>query len=297
MQSNGNGDSWRVVLCTNYDASIVNWYQDYFARHGHRLVGVVTTAARPFGWLSVVQAAAPSMDVIVSSHARRWARMLAPVRPDLIVSQIFGKRIPQDVIDLPRLGTVNLHPSPLPKYRGTITPYWMLRHGERIWGASLHRTAREFDVGPLIAQACFEIDDNAYFEDIVPQFFAVQEPLWDAALPRIAAGDPGDTQDESLATYVGNVTDVDAARAIDWSLPAWEVHNTVRACDSLGGLGATAVLDGAPVVIHRTAYLSPQTEPSGSHGPGDIVSRDGPGLLVQCGDRPLLVTRFEPAPT
>ena len=83
---------------------------------GHRVVGVVTSPGpkrrRSPAYLEVVAAVPPGVDVIVSNHPERWAAMLAPLRPDLIISGGFPWRIPAEVLALPRLGAINFHRRP-----------------------------------------------------------------------------------------------------------------------------------------------------------------------------------------
>jgi methionyl-tRNA formyltransferase len=266
-----------------------------FAARGHRVVGLLTSPRRDPQYAKVVSDAAPDVDVIVSQHPKRWASMLAPLRPDLLVSAIFPHRLPADVLALPRLGAVNFHPTLLPAYRGTDTPFWLLRNGERQWGITLHRMSAEFDTGPILAQEAFEISDDDTLTTLFPRLGALLQPLLDVGLARIAAGDPGDPQDESRASYYGAIPDLDAWRRLDWSLPAREAHNIVRSCDGLwGGSGAHAMLDGAPVTILRTRLVPADEAPPTHAAPGAVLSRDADGLLVQCGDGPLRVVEHAP---
>lgn len=115
--------------------------------------------------------------------------------------------------------------------------------------------------------------------------------LWMEALPKLAAGDPGQPQDEAEATYYGHIPDERAWKAIDWSQPARTVHNVVRSSAYLGALppGALGDLDGAPHRITRTRLLP---DSQGDGPPGTIVARDGDTVLVQCGDGLLGITEY-----
>ena len=285
---------WRVVLVTE-TALAARWMEGRLARHGHRVVGILTSSKRDAHYLDVVSGASPGTDVIVSSYPKRWARMLAPMRPDLIVSCFFPWRIPIDVIELPRLGTVNIHPSLLPAYRGTVTPLWMLRNGERTFGISMHRMTADFDTGAILAQARFEADDDDVFATLVPKLMHAGDALWDPGLARIAAGDPGEPQNERLASYYGRIEDWDSWRQVDWALPARDVHNIVRSCSSpfQTAHGALAVLENVTITILRTTLVE-HAAPQRHATPGTILSRDGAGLLVQCGDGPLRIVACEP---
>jgi hypothetical protein len=128
-------ESWRIVVFTNIPGGVIFSLVDGVVRPlGHRVVGVVTSPGpkrrRSPAYLKVVAAVPPGIDVIVSNHPERWAAMLAPLRPDLIVSGGFPWRIPSEVLALPRLGAINMHPALLPRYRGPAAIEWALRNGD-----------------------------------------------------------------------------------------------------------------------------------------------------------------------
>jgi methionyl-tRNA formyltransferase len=286
-------ESWRVVLFTDFPQGAA-WYKQFLPAKGHRLVAVVTSSKRQFPYLDVVRGAQPEVDVLVSNHPRRWAEMLRPLRPDLVVATVFPWRIPDDVLALPRLGAVNVHPALLPRYRGAMTPFWLLRNGEREGGVTLHRMTADFDAGSILAQERFAIDDDDDIPALFQKVGRTFAPLWEAALPRIARGDPGEPQDEAQASYFGQIEDEAAWRAIDWTRPAREIHNQVRSCGWAGAqpAGAVGTIDGAPTRITRTRLVD---APSDGADPGTVVSRTGDALLVQCGDRPLEIVEHQPA--
>ncbi|MCD6058410.1 MAG: methionyl-tRNA formyltransferase, partial [Thermomicrobiales bacterium] len=128
-------ESWRILVFTNIPGGVIYSLVDAVVRPlGHRVVGVVTSPGpkrrRSPAYLEVVAAVPPGIDVIVSNHPERWAAMLAPLRPDLIVSGGFPWRIPSEVLALPRLGAINMHPALLPRYRGPAAIEWALRNGD-----------------------------------------------------------------------------------------------------------------------------------------------------------------------
>src|SRR5262245_12838829 len=102
---------------------------------GHRVVGVLTTPGpkrrRSPTYLEVVAAVRPGIDVIVSNYPQRWAAMIAPLRPDLIISGGFPWLIPTDVLALPRLGVINFHDALLPRHRGPNATGWVFRLADR----------------------------------------------------------------------------------------------------------------------------------------------------------------------
>lgn len=289
-------ESWRIVLMTDAGEQIVAGLQQILTAMGHTLVGIVTSpgpAGRGLGqYLEVVKAAPPNVDVIVSNHRKRWAAMLAPLKPDVIISMIFPWIIPDDVIALPRLAAINVHGALLPRGRGPNPVGWAFRNDDREIGLTVHYLDSGLDTGPMLAQAAIPVSDEDDLETLFPRLAPLAPVVLARAFERIAAGDPGDIQDESYATYAGVFEE--EYRTIDWSQPAREIHNQVRAWMSgLRGMipGAVGTLDDGTLRILRTRLL---TEEGSNAPPGTIVARDDSGVTVQCGRGQLKVVRSEP---
>jgi methionyl-tRNA formyltransferase len=288
-------DRWRVVVFTNLPGGVFyTAMDDLLPRLGHTIVGVVTTPGpkrrRSPGYLDVVRVVRPGVDVIVSNHPERWDAMLAPLRPDLIISGSFPWRIPAGVLDLPRLGAINVHPALLPKYRGPNPIRWALRNGDTTLGMTVHRTTADFDAGAILAQSSISIAENESGAAILARLGALAPQLIQQALERIARGEVGDPQDDALASYAGAFDD--EWGEIDWSQSARTVHNHVRAWNVFRDRsnGAWARIDGKVVRVVQTRLL-PEPEPS-SAVPGTVLDRNEERLVVQCGDGPLEITTW-----
>ncbi|HEY8598858.1 MAG TPA: formyltransferase family protein [Thermomicrobiales bacterium] len=284
--------SWRVILFTD-EAFVVPAWAQLLAAVGHRLVAVVTSARRNPNYAAVVAAAGPDVEVLVSDRPRLWAAMLRPLRPDLLVSTSFPWRLPAELLDLPRLGAINLHAALLPRYRGTDTLHWLFRNGERVGGVTMHRMARDFDTGAILGQVTVTIDDDDDEAALMGKIMQATPPLVLAGLARIAQGEAGEPQDEAQASYYGKIADETAWKTIDWTRTAREVHNIVRSSSFARQLppGAVGTLNGTPHRITKTRLL-PET---GAHGtPGTIISRSDAEIIVQCADAPLAIVTYEP---
>lgn len=294
-------ESWRVVLFTDAAGMAVTGMDELLRAHGHRLVGVVTSpgprARRSRTYLDVVQAARPGIDVIVSNHPSRWAAMLAPLRPDLIISMGFLWMIPEEVISLPRLGAYNTHGGLLPRGRGPNPTGWAFRNDEGELGWTIHRLDTGLDTGPILAQGRVPYTDDQDMDDLFPAWTGLIFDLWSEALDKIARGVEPVPQDESRAYYAGLFDE--AWREIDWAEPARAIHNKVR---SLGGgrpgmqRGAFATIDGDRVIVTKTRLCAGDANGS---TPGTVLNRDDGEIVIQCGDGPLRVLAWEaidPAP-
>ena len=282
-------ESWRIVVFTNIPGGVIYSLVDEIVRPlGHRVVGVVTSPGpqrrRSPTYLEVVAAVSPGVDVIVSNHPERWAAMLAPLKPDLIISGGFPWRIPADVLALPRLGAINMHPALLPRYRGPAAIEWAFRNGEAEMGFTVHRLSPDFDTGPILAQTRIPIADDDDIDSLVAKFSPLLPGLLGQALERVARGDPGEAQDEAQATYAGLFDE--EWRVIDWSQPARTVHNQVRSWIGVRDipLGALGEIDGKTYQITKTRLLPVETEQREVAPPGTVVQRNGERVVVQCGD-------------
>jgi methionyl-tRNA formyltransferase len=289
------GEKWRVLVFTNIPGGLVYTMLDELLQPlGHRIVGVVTTLGpvrrRSRDYLDVVAAVRPGVDVIVSNHPQRWAAMLAPLRPDLIISGGFPWRIPADVLALPRHGAINMHPALLPKYRGPSAIEWAFRNGERETGFTIHRLAPEFDTGPILAQAGMPISDEDDMDSLLGKIVPLVPDLMRQALERVARGELGEPQDEAQASYANLFED--DWRVIDWARPAREIHNQVRSWTGMRDTpkGAFGEIDGETLLITRTRLLP--NEAANIAPPGTVLRRTDEGWVVQSGDGPIAIVAW-----
>jgi methionyl-tRNA formyltransferase len=292
-------ESWRIVVFTNIPGGVGYTLTDEIVRPlGHRVVGVVTSPGpkrrRSATYLEVVAAVPPGVDVIVSNHPQRWAAMLAPLQPDLIISCGFPWRIPADVLALPRLGAINFHDALLPRHRGPNATGWTFRMGDAETGMTIHRLSSEFDTGPILAQVRIPVSDADDFSTLDPQFDAHIPRLLRLALERIARGEAGEPQDESQATEAGLFEET--WRVIDWRQPARTVHNQVRSWIGWRDIpaGALGEIDGETLQITKTRLVADGSTKQSSAPPGTVVQRDGERLVVQCGDGPIEILTWAP---
>ncbi|MGA7671068.1 MAG: formyltransferase family protein [Nitrolancea sp.] len=287
--------SLRVVLFTDIHPMVVPMMHQLLPAHGHNLVGVVTgpgpKSRRTDTYVEIVRSTPPDIDVIVTTHMKRLPDMLRSLDADLFWVMGFMRILPDDVINLPRLGTVNTHSAVLPRYRGPNPFGWCFRDEAGEIGWTIHRMTSVLDAGPILAQASVTYDDDDDFESITPRWLGALPGLLVEGLTRAAAGDPGDAQDESQASYAGFFEP--EWRQIEWSRPSRAIHNQVRSWVGQRGVprGAFGVIDGEQKLVVKTALMS--TGSSATASPGDVIEHDGDTLVVQCGDGPLRILRWQ----
>lgn len=292
---NRSNKPWRVLLFSAAPSTIPV-VEEWLATRGHKLVGIVGAPGprgrRTADYLGVAAHARPGVDAIVSNYPNRWAEMIRPIRPDLIICIGFNWKIPEEVLQIPPLGTLNGHDALLPKYRGRNATGWALRNDDPEHGVTIHYMEPEFDTGPILAQRRVAItDDDHSMATIAPRFYEASRSAFLEALDKVAAGDPGTPQDESRATQTGGAFEPEW-RDIDWADSAR--HNFVKVRSWYGErdvpLGAFGEIDGQKRLITATKLTYQQAN---SAPPGTVLERRHDGsLLVQCGDGPLEILEW-----
>ncbi len=200
---------------------------------------------------------------------------ISALKPDFIVVSAYGKILPQNILDIPRFGCVNLHGSLLPKYRGAAPIQWSVINGDRRTGVTAQLMNAGVDTGDILFTAETEIDPQETAGELFDRLAALCPALLLKTLYALADGSVVPVkQNESDATYVTLLSKSDAE--IDWNRSALEIHNLVRGLNPWPV--AKTVFQGAGLKIYagRPASIRPQG------GPGTFFSNDG-RLFAVCG--------------
>ena len=212
---------------------------------GHEIAGVVTNPDRPAGrgrgsrpWAATAGESGEG----VGAGGRR--AVLQPVRPgeedflaaarrlgpDISVVAAYGRLLPRAALDLPPLGSLNVHASLLPELRGAAPINWAIIRGHRESGISIQRMVVELDAGPVLGQTRIPISATMTAGALYEEAAEAGGARLVAVLDDLASGRAVETpQDDARATWAPKL-DREAAR-IDWSRPAAEVANRLRGCD------------------------------------------------------------------
>ncbi len=147
--------------------------------------------------------------------------------PDLLLTASYGQILPQKLLDIPRYGCLNIHPSLLPAYRGAAPVQAAIIAGEEITGVSLMVMEAGMDSGPVLAQIKYPIAENIDAGSLLLELAQLGAKLFIDSLPAYLAGElKAYRQDDSLASYAPRL-ERESGR-IDWALSAREVHNLIR---------------------------------------------------------------------
>jgi methionyl-tRNA formyltransferase len=255
----------RVVVITQI-VPVADGYTQVANALGHEVPAVIV--GRPFGDAADAYiGAAPSADVVFATSKRSIAPLLRAYRADVGLCTGFPWLIPQEAIDVPRLGIVNGHPTLLPKGRGPHPWAWAIRTGETEIGLTYHYMDATFDTGNILAQKAIPIAPDDTEQTLLPLFQAAAQELLPEVFAKLEAGDPGMPQvgGEYQQDFEAEYAVVDLVR------PAAEVHRQVRAWSFMPERHRVGpVLDG-----RRLARTS-------------LVAVDG-AERVECGDGPLWI--------
>jgi methionyl-tRNA formyltransferase len=214
---------------------------------------------------------------------------LAAYGAEAFVVVAYGSLIPRAVFAHPRLGTLNLHPSLLPRYRGAAPIQWCLINGETETGITVQLINEKLDAGDIVVQERVPVPPDMTAGDLMEIASSTGAGLISRALGLLESGAAAVTQDESLATYCGKI-DRDTA-VIDWKRQPHEIHNLVR------GLNPKPVaftgFRGEQVRIWRTAPVT--GEAPGAPVPGVLVRLQKKRLFVGAGGGFVEILELQPA--
>jgi methionyl-tRNA formyltransferase len=207
--------------------------------------------------------------------------------PDLSVVVAYGHILPKELIDLPTLGTLNIHASLLPRWRGAAPIQAAILAGDPESGVSIMRMVPALDAGPVLLQAKTPILDDETGGELTMRLSELGALAIVEALTLVSLGDrDGQPQDETWVTYAGKITREQAR--IDWTKPAVDVSRTIRAFDPVPG--AYSTLRGTEVKLFG-ARVAQDVEGD----PGVVLGIDEMGLLVACGEGSVRIAYAHPA--
>lgn len=210
---------------------------------------------------------------------------LTALAPDILVVIAYGLILPKRVLEIPRLGCINVHASLLPRWRGASPIQQAILHGDRETGVTIMQMDIGLDTGAMLMKVSCSIENNTAGElhDRLAQI-AVKPLL--ATLDNLSSGNAcPEIQNNEAATYAPKINKEDAA--IKWQQPADTIDRQIRAFNPWPITYTTA--DDITLRIYEATI----TECQHSVTPGTVLSIDKKGLLVAAGENALLVTRIQ----
>lgn len=271
---------------------------DWLERNGSdigRIVGVFTQPDRASGR---GQKPAPnavkqwaihrSIPVFQPERLDSGARaQLQALNADVSLVMAYGHILKDDFIATPRLGTLNLHASLLPRYRGASPIQSAISQGDKETGVSLMRIVRALDAGPVARMAKVRIEELDTAVEIEAKLASVCGPLLGASLPRLADGTLEFVeQDHTAASYCRRLAKGDGR--LDFTRPGIEIAARIRGLFPWPGctveIGAVVIKVGLADATHETAH---------SETPGTVLGADDVGLRIAAGEGVVRLLRLQ----
>src|SRR5436305_5694068 len=283
-----------VVLGQNAFGKAV---REALLKRGENVVGVYVAPEKPGQKADPLKEAALAAKLPVYQPASYrksevWDEFRA-LKPDLQVMAFVTLFVPAEFLNIPSKGSIQYHPSLLPKYRGPSAINWPIIQGDTETGLSIVWPDNGLDAGDVLIQKKTSISDtdtlgSVYFDRLFPM--GIEAML--EAIDLVKAGTaPRSKQDESQATYEGRCGP-DNAR-IDWGKPWEQIDRLIRGCNPAPGAWCT--LDGKQLKIFDAKPL-PAKDPKGIAGKvGELDALEADGFTVVCADGRFKVTRVQPA--
>jgi len=252
---------------------------------GHEVVGVFTQPDKPKNRGMKLQP--PPVKVCAQAHAIpvfqpekvRDGSALAIVRdlaPDLIVVAAYGRILPQDILDEPKYGCINVHSSLLPRYRGSAPIHWAILNGDKESGVTIMQMVLALDAGDILAQTSTPIDPDETVESLHDRLAVLGARLLTETVQGIETGSVRPIpQDESQVTLAPMLSR--ALSPMDFTRPARVLHDQVRGL--IPWPAAVTELNGVRCKVFSTSVPNETT----GKAPGTVLEAGKHGLKLACG--------------
>ena len=251
---------------------------------GHSVVAAYTQPDRPAGrgrqlTASPVKGLAVDCGIPVlqpeTLRDQTVAAELKALRPDAMIVAAYGLLLPQNVLDIPTHGCLNVHASLLPRWRGAAPIQAAILAGDRFTGISLMQMTAGLDCGPVFSTAQLKIGRQESAGELHDRLAILGGELLVRDLGHILDGKTPLDQDESLTTYAAKIQKQDAQ--LDWSLPAEQLHRHIRAYNPAPGAFFFASGD-VRIKVWQASVVSDIDA-----APGTLAQYDRNGIIMACG--------------
>lgn len=263
--------------------------------HGENVVAVVSQPDRPKGRgrklspTPVKELALAHNIPVLQPTKIRTAEFLDELRayqPDLFVVTAYGRILPGTLLNLPPLGTINVHGSLLPKYRGAAPVQWAILRGEKETGITIMQMDEGMDTGDILLPRPLTIEPDDTAASLATKMAHLGGQALIEALDLLKAGKlPRQKQDDSLATDAPPLTK--EMGVIDWNRSAHELSCLIRGLDPWPTAHAT--LSGEIIRLFKPTVVSA----AASESPGTVIRADKAGLLVATANNLLQVGELQ----
>ena len=261
----------------------------------YQLVAIYTQPDRPAGrgkkiTQSPVKKLALANDIQLEQPASltdiKTQETIARLEADVLIVVAYGLILPQAVLDIPRLGCINVHGSILPKWRGAAPIQRAIEAGDRESGVTVMQMDVGLDTGPMLTICRCTIDGKETSASLYPKLAVLGAQALINTLEKMRSGTAvGIAQDSTQSSYADKIAKQESL--IDWSASVTEIERRIRAFNPFPA--AYSLVNGQRIKIWLASAVS-RDYPG---VPGEILSADDDGLLVKCGNGALLISTIQ----
>lgn len=268
------------------------------AEKSFQVLAAVTQPDRPKGRdlklaPSAVKLIALKHDIPVLQPERArheaFVNQLAELKPDLVVVVAYGQILPRSILELPRYGALNVHASLLPKYRGAAPIQWAILNDEKATGVTIMKMDEGLDTGDMLSTITIAIAPEHTASTLHDRLAKMGAELLLKTIPDYISGRIKPIPQPSIgATYARKIKKEDGR--IDWTRPAHEIWNMVRALAPWPG-AFTFVRVGDRSKLLKLWNATEEVNLTGAAG--TVISGEKAGIIVACGNGSLRITSLQ----
>lgn len=274
-----------------FGAIILKW----LCQANYKPILVVTSPDKPKGRKQIltpppVKVVAQKYKIPIAQPERimNYEFEIKNLKPDLILVVAYGQILPKEVLEIPKYGCLNVHPSLLPKYRGASPIQYAILNGDKETGVTIILMDEKMDQGPILTISKFQITNpKITYLELHNKLAELGAKLLIETIPKWVKGEiKPKSQDESKATYTKILTKKDGK--IDWQKSAEEIERQIRAFDPWPG--SWTLWEGKRIKILKARVLKNEKK---SYLLGRTLINPQNELCVQCGKDFLIVERLK----
>jgi len=270
-------------------------------KNGYNILAVITAKDKPVGREKKITpppvkkaAIKYKIPVMQPDKLSSVCSKISFLKPDLIIVCAYGKIVPKSILEIPRYGAINIHPSLLPKYRGPSPIQSAILNGEKETGITIIKMNEKMDAGPILYQSRTKIKENDNYKTIYQRLSYRSAKVLIKILPKIVNGSIQPIeQNEKEATYTKLISKEDGK--IYWHKPAKEIERQIKAFYPWPGtytfLKIKNQLKRLKILDAYTVIPSPDLVEKRKYG--QVFTDDKKQMLVQTGKNCLLLEKVQ----
>ncbi|MFH1645371.1 MAG: methionyl-tRNA formyltransferase [Candidatus Omnitrophota bacterium] len=246
---------------------------------------------RTYGYKSVMDVAKDRHLEVITEQDSSLIGRVRDVNPDIIFSVYYRKLFPKELLAVPRLGCVNIHPSSLPYYRGPVPTAWMIKNGEKKCGITIHYMDTGMDTGDILVQKEYYINDAETGFELYTRVMGLgagllQDSFYDIVNDKIKA-----MPQKGIGSYYGKLC---SKRIIDWQQKAEDITNIIRVYAKPYNSAETTLFNKYVLINKATPIFDEKYIMQGTGRIVDIL--EGDKLVVSCADGCIVLEDYEIVP-